>query len=236
MAKTPGKQAFLKAREQVDRQRMYEGRSTRSGHQTYQDGYDAAASYVAELERERDLLLQAMWDARTALGFDTDGDVRFHDPSIERIARNHVREAEQVRKEWDEAEEQEPDMSAVDVVSAVVERLSAVPDAHPKPKLQVGEPVPLENGDFVIEHIESRWDGDGKGHGLVHVMLQDRKSWDRKHKLYDMLGDDIPPAPTAPSLPTIADWAKAAVETTCGTRGCDRLAGHSGVHTNGPAT
>src|SRR5690606_16429259 len=33
---------------------------------------------LLELKEQRDILLQAMWDARTALGFDTDGDEQFH--------------------------------------------------------------------------------------------------------------------------------------------------------------
>jgi hypothetical protein len=54
-------------------------------------------------EEERDLLLQAIWDARTALGFDTDGDTKFHSTDYAAIAREHVREAQEVRRDHDEA-------------------------------------------------------------------------------------------------------------------------------------
>lgn len=66
-----------------------------------------AESYIKELEGQRDLLLQAMWDARTTLGFDPDGDKTFHvDRSsrvqLERVAKQHVAEAEEFRRDSDE--------------------------------------------------------------------------------------------------------------------------------------
>jgi len=67
-----------------------------------------AESYIKYLEEERTILLQAMWDAREALGFDTDGDQKFHiDASnidaVRRVADQHVREAEEFRKDYDDA-------------------------------------------------------------------------------------------------------------------------------------
>lgn len=66
-----------------------------------------AESYITELEGQRDLLLQAMWDARTALGFDPDGDKTFHMDrtsrvQLERVAKQHVAEAEEFRRDSDE--------------------------------------------------------------------------------------------------------------------------------------
>jgi hypothetical protein len=65
-----------------------------------------AESYIKELEEQRDILLQAMWDAREALGFDTDGDKQFHIQkdrrNIEMVAKQHVREAQEIRKDYDD--------------------------------------------------------------------------------------------------------------------------------------
>lgn len=61
-------------------------------------------------EEERDLLLQAIWDAREALGFDTDGDTKFHSTDYALIARNHVREAQEARRDHDAALEEEDEL------------------------------------------------------------------------------------------------------------------------------
>lgn len=49
-----------------------------------------------------EVLAQAMWDARTALGFDPDGDSRFHSHDWAGIARRHVEDAKEIRKELDQ--------------------------------------------------------------------------------------------------------------------------------------
>jgi hypothetical protein len=41
---------FREARTAVAVQRQYEGRSTKTGNQTYQNGYDAAETYIVALE------------------------------------------------------------------------------------------------------------------------------------------------------------------------------------------
>lgn len=47
------KARYREAKYQVDLQRSYEGRSTRTGNQVYQDAYDAAAYYISALEEAR---------------------------------------------------------------------------------------------------------------------------------------------------------------------------------------
>lgn len=54
-------------------------------------------------EAARDLLAQAIWDARTTLGFDADGDTRHHSTDWALIARSHVSEAKEARRDHDEA-------------------------------------------------------------------------------------------------------------------------------------
>jgi hypothetical protein len=69
------------------------------------DAITAARAYRA-LVAERDLLAQAMWDARGALGFDNDGDespaASIHG-DFEQFAANHVREAREQARDYETA-------------------------------------------------------------------------------------------------------------------------------------
>lgn len=69
--------------------------------------YRDLGSEANRLEAERDLLAQAMWDARKALGFDNDGNdgprSSIAGMGYEWFAAEHVREAEGFRADYEEA-------------------------------------------------------------------------------------------------------------------------------------
>lgn len=74
---------------------------------------------VRELRAERDLLAQAMWDARGALGFDNDGDasprasINESNGGYKGFAEAHVREAKEARKDHDDALGEQPTFEQV---------------------------------------------------------------------------------------------------------------------------
>lgn len=77
------------------------------------------------VSQERWLLLQAIWDARAEMGFDTDGDDRFHSKDIQMIATNHVREAREFRHDTQQAlDDAERGMATVVARLGMQERLT----------------------------------------------------------------------------------------------------------------
>lgn len=68
------------------------------------DQIEELHTLAEKAEAERDLLAQAMWDTRTELGFDSDGDTRFHSTDWAEIAKRHAWEAKEVRRDLEEAE------------------------------------------------------------------------------------------------------------------------------------
>lgn len=79
---------------------------------------DWLAARLRVVAQERDLLAQAIWDARIELGFDHDGDKHprhaIAGMGYEWFARAHVEEAREVRRDYDAALDEIPDPTALD--------------------------------------------------------------------------------------------------------------------------
>lgn len=87
---------------------------------------EAYGTALVKALQERDTLAQAMWDARWHLGFDNDGDAnpgaRIAGGGYKKFAAAHVREAIEVRQDYDEA------LDESDAAEAKVRRMEALAD------------------------------------------------------------------------------------------------------------
>lgn len=95
----------------------------------YQAGLEEGRRTAAA---ERDLLAKAMWEARVWLGFDPDGDDRFHTTEWDLVAANHVREAKAVRDDMEgEQEELEDALTRLANIEAQLVRRGITLDGDP---------------------------------------------------------------------------------------------------------
>jgi hypothetical protein len=104
LAKTPGAVNY------IEQQIAFEGDDGKTHHLVFHAAWSPQQTpdqLRRKAEGERDLLAQAMWDARAALGFDNDGDstpaAAIAGGGFETFARNHVEDAKEQRRDYDEA-------------------------------------------------------------------------------------------------------------------------------------
>lgn len=60
---------------------------------------------IAAVEKQRDMLAQAMWDVRESFGFDTDGDDTYHPTSLvgwPGVGATFRRDMAEIREEWEQ--------------------------------------------------------------------------------------------------------------------------------------
>lgn len=103
-------QRWVNDRIESDKARIEQDREQLSGRLFVAQGHEIRANNAeAEVERlraERDLLAQAMWDARAELGFDNDGDKTPHAAihgDYQRFAGLHVLDAREARDDYEAA-------------------------------------------------------------------------------------------------------------------------------------